>query len=396
MSFITFQCYACGQMLKVGADKGGRKAKCHKCGTVLTIPVASAAPGTEAGAPPPGPTSSRSLPPPVPPAEAVPAAPPTAVTAGPTPVAPADEFADERPRPRRRRDEREYEEEEDLGPIRRPEGDPWARARLGLLLVFIGACVLAGAFLLEVVAELLLTINTIKEMSPSYRPTPGGGEGSATAFRVLLRIGLLLEMGAAITSLVGYVFCILGPRARGALGLAIAITAVAGVQLLLLIWKLILFFGSLFSPTGGPGPLQTGFFGFWFMLFLTQMLFAALFILFPFYLRSLSLQLKSRRNAAACTFVWILGCAYAGVRLLTYIFFYIVLDSLFTVVIVMFGPPREPPRAMIWITLVFLWLGIFAFGALLVLYVLRTWMTRALIVPGAGRVPARSSRSFDD
>jgi hypothetical protein len=39
MSTITFTCYACNQVLKVGADKAGKKAKCIKCGTILTIPM---------------------------------------------------------------------------------------------------------------------------------------------------------------------------------------------------------------------------------------------------------------------------------------------------------------------------------------------------------------------
>src|SRR6185503_14507644 len=41
MSTITFTCYACNQVLKVGGDKAGKKAKCIKCGTILTIPAAT-------------------------------------------------------------------------------------------------------------------------------------------------------------------------------------------------------------------------------------------------------------------------------------------------------------------------------------------------------------------
>src|SRR5262245_52157308 len=94
MSFITFQCYACNQSLKVGSDKAGRKAKCHKCGTILTIPIASAAPPAARE------TSRRpTAPPPIP-----------AVSAEPTPVAPLEDEEDYRPRRRRRDDEDEYEE----------------------------------------------------------------------------------------------------------------------------------------------------------------------------------------------------------------------------------------------------------------------------------------------
>src|SRR5262249_50508645 len=57
-STITFQCYSCNQVLKVGADKAGKKAKCIKCGTILTIPVASDEEEVKAGSP-------RKSPPPI-------------------------------------------------------------------------------------------------------------------------------------------------------------------------------------------------------------------------------------------------------------------------------------------------------------------------------------------
>jgi hypothetical protein len=50
MEMITFPCTACKFVLKVGADKAGRNAKCSKCGAILKIP---AAPEAEAVAPPP-------------------------------------------------------------------------------------------------------------------------------------------------------------------------------------------------------------------------------------------------------------------------------------------------------------------------------------------------------
>jgi hypothetical protein len=41
METITFRCTACKHVLKIGADKAGRKAKCVKCGTPLIIPASS-------------------------------------------------------------------------------------------------------------------------------------------------------------------------------------------------------------------------------------------------------------------------------------------------------------------------------------------------------------------
>jgi hypothetical protein len=41
MDTITFRCEACQHVLRVSADKAGRKAKCTKCGTPLTIPASN-------------------------------------------------------------------------------------------------------------------------------------------------------------------------------------------------------------------------------------------------------------------------------------------------------------------------------------------------------------------
>src|SRR5207245_162670 len=39
MATIQFQCSACAQTLLVGADTGGQKAVCPRCGTLLSVPV---------------------------------------------------------------------------------------------------------------------------------------------------------------------------------------------------------------------------------------------------------------------------------------------------------------------------------------------------------------------
>jgi hypothetical protein len=72
MTTITFQCYSCNQVLRVGSDKAGRKAKCTKCGTILTIPAAgaeppAASPPRPAARPPAGATPPRGATPPKPP-----------------------------------------------------------------------------------------------------------------------------------------------------------------------------------------------------------------------------------------------------------------------------------------------------------------------------------------
>src|SRR5262245_5747262 len=49
---ITFRCSACKQVLKIGADKAGRKAKC-RCGADVVIPSASEPDEPARPAPPP-------------------------------------------------------------------------------------------------------------------------------------------------------------------------------------------------------------------------------------------------------------------------------------------------------------------------------------------------------
>jgi hypothetical protein len=51
MEVISFRCGACKQVLKVGADKAGRKVKCTKCGKEWTVPKPSPQPA-EKTAPP--------------------------------------------------------------------------------------------------------------------------------------------------------------------------------------------------------------------------------------------------------------------------------------------------------------------------------------------------------
>src|SRR5262245_25087176 len=41
MDIITFQCTNCQKVMRIGADKAGKRAKCSKCGTSLVIPAQS-------------------------------------------------------------------------------------------------------------------------------------------------------------------------------------------------------------------------------------------------------------------------------------------------------------------------------------------------------------------
>jgi hypothetical protein len=195
MELITFRCTSCNQGLKVGADKAGRRIKCTKCGTPLTVPAASpkesAAPAKPAPAAKPGGEDededgggiysfegTASAPQPAPPS--------------PRARPPVEEDDEEQDRPAARRarrfrdeeededeDEDEYEEDEDADEALRQrlmgddeeddddedddEGRPpkkrgprakldpvaWGRVRVGLLLAVIAVGLLAGSALLH-------------------------------------------------------------------------------------------------------------------------------------------------------------------------------------------------------------------------------------------------------
>jgi len=110
MAAITFQCFSCNQVLRVSPDKAGRKAKCIKCGTILTIPEAV----QENGVPPPlepGKTPAR-------PAEqtAIKAPPPIAILPEEQ-ERPRNRFSDaaeedDRPRSKRRFDDEDDEDDD--------------------------------------------------------------------------------------------------------------------------------------------------------------------------------------------------------------------------------------------------------------------------------------------
>lgn len=57
MAAITFRCSSCQQMLKVSADKAGKKVRCGKCGTILPIPAGDAADQVKAAPKSPPPVS---------------------------------------------------------------------------------------------------------------------------------------------------------------------------------------------------------------------------------------------------------------------------------------------------------------------------------------------------
>jgi hypothetical protein len=386
---ISFQCYSCHQVLKVGADKAGKRGKCPSCGTTLTIPVASSAEPPRGATPPP--RQPPSLPPNLPMAqlEEGPVAqsfrtpmPPPGHVQPPMqqPVAPLHaELIDDAPGQGGYAAgpvyAAEYAEEEPFGG---GGFGPQARLRLGILLVFIAFCVIAGAFALQLIGYILESIFVIQGLTAST-----GRPGSGTAALVLVRIATLLALGGSLCAIAGYVFCMLGPKGRGTFGMSIALLVVAGIHLVFLIIKVVFLFRShgisfggarldeldglfnrLVFVAGFPGMSD---FGTWFVLLLANLLFAAELILFPLFLRAALLTKGKKRTASSCMAISFLAGGYAGLRLLAWVMFYVVIAS------------RDPSKAIAWIALILGWFGTFAFIGFIIWYILLIWKARDVL-----------------
>lgn len=281
MSVITFQCYACNQVLQVDADKAGRKAKCSQCSTLLTIPALTVDAVVEGVAAP-----LPAAPPPV-------SRPPDAAAgSGAAPPIRRREEDDDAPRRRDRYDDegddrprRGRRDTYDDDDIRRSAEPNWDKVKIGFLLVFTGLCVMGGAFVFTVLGNVL-------------------GFVSFTGWRILSQIGFTIVFLGTIAAVVGHVFWLfVFSNKRGAMGFAIAALSVCGVYLLMQLITLIQVYGSIW------GYSNVG----W---LLVNLLRAAHFMMIAFYLRTLALWLDDPRlQRSAMINVVLCGCL-AGFDLL--------------------------------------------------------------------------------
>lgn len=352
MSTITFQCYSCQKTLRVGADKAGKKAKCVQCGTILTIPMASAEEEEVVVAEIESEPPARTKPPPP-----------------PSRSRDDDDEDDTRPRARRKRDEdddddrprrRRREEEDDVErPRRRRDADDydddddrprkrrrdddedddwdrkktstagWPKVRVGLLLAFIGFCVMAGGYGGQGIGNLLFRVRA-----------PSAGN-------VIFQLGVVVEVAGVITAVVGFVFWLFVPKKHGLLGFAIACLAVNGSYLLLqFISRLV----PALNSFGGGGRFgiddalviishvvngNSNLFSFIrgstaayiINVVLSQALVAAAFIMVAFYLLALGKTFKDRRLTSKASFLIILSGCTSGFWVLFGILFAIFINN---------------------------------------------------------------------
>ena len=126
-----------------------------------------------------------------------------------------DDDDDDRPSRRRDEEEDDHDDRRRRGVDRRALEGQFDRASLACLLCFIAGWLLVGGLGLSAFARLLFWAELHEGVN---------------VFRI---VAGLLGIGHLLTAVVGFAFLISGPRARGALGLAIATTAVAAFHLIL-------------------------------------------------------------------------------------------------------------------------------------------------------------------
>jgi len=258
MDAISFRCAACKQVLKVAADKAGRKVKCTKCGKELTVPKPSPQPAEKSS----------------PAAPAVPAATETKSKqysddedddgAAYTFIEPPKPVEEAKPKKKRGDDdEDEEEEEEEEEEKKKPKpvitrkklkkksvqfADEWMKFKIALMLVFSGMCGWLLIWVLHMVLWLLgLLENAPYGMIVDRASQAGGGDVQTSALTVSLLGGVanadlanvlfIIEQVVVVLSGAAFLgaFCVcLGvPNRFGTKPQAIALVFLSAVNLLL-------------------------------------------------------------------------------------------------------------------------------------------------------------------
>jgi hypothetical protein len=250
---ITFRCSACKQVLKIGADKAGRKAKC-KCGADITIPATSEPDEPAPPLLPPGKYDDDDE--------------------GGT-YGLIGDFAQpakvEEPKPKKEGEDEEEDDEDEEGEkapqLILPQGaarkrakaprarallEParWLKVCLGLKIVSIGLWIWLGAALLREVPLIIglfnrpeyarlrmryddpklytqLTgegpVDSVTLSKPEFMMGLLTGDAAVTAGLWLFRISAIFLMIASLTMVAGYAFCLAVPPRFGTRGQALTL-----------------------------------------------------------------------------------------------------------------------------------------------------------------------------
>jgi hypothetical protein len=239
MATITFRCSSCQQALKVGADKAGKKAKCTKCGTALTVPAAD---------------------------EPAPAAPPAPNKLDEDDDGPLTYALKDQEEKKPQEEEGEKKPGQNLeGPGRRiakkqakiADGREWRKAAFGMQLIAGGLALWLGAFLLgklpivigvmagpefaEPTDERLVTSTNTKDLDlnlPDFAYGVIAGNGAGTAMLWVARLSQLVYLFMYFLLMTGYVICLQVPDRYGTRFQVLVLLALAGANA---------FFGLIFK-----------------------------------------------------------------------------------------------------------------------------------------------------
>jgi hypothetical protein len=256
MELISFRCTSCKQGLKIGADKAGRKIKCAKCGTVLTIPNLSPEEAKASGASRGGASQSRA---PEPQAKETVQEEEDDKKGYGILASPAEEELKPLDEPKK--------EEKKGPPLKRkmrtlPDLDLWEKVKAGLQVMTVGVCIWGGVVLCTLIILLLGAINgpeyaEVLEQSMTVKTNTPTGEvitPDMTAFMLGLvtgisyqGIGRTLDILAAVLALfqlivwiAGYAVCLKVPDRYGSQGQLKALLALGAVNFfVILIFKLL-------------------------------------------------------------------------------------------------------------------------------------------------------------
>jgi hypothetical protein len=281
MEVISFRCPACKQVLRIGADKAGRKGKC-KCGAEVVVPSTSEAAAPAAAAPPPLPATVD--------ADEEEGGTYNLIGDFAQPAAPKEE-------PRKRGDDDEDDDDDDedgvarpgpliIGEKDRPKGTfritrarrllnpaKWLKVCSGLNIIAIGLWVWLGAMALREIPVIIGLFNPsdysklrlrwedprlyaqlaregsaedVKLSKTEFMYGLVTGNDPVTAGLWLFRLSALLLIGASGTLLVGYGICLAVPPRFGTVGLVYTLLALGSVNLVLtIVFRLLPTFGVM-------------------------------------------------------------------------------------------------------------------------------------------------------
>jgi DNA-directed RNA polymerase subunit RPC12/RpoP len=274
MDTISFRCQSCQQPLKIAADKAGRRVKCRKCGTVLTVPA------------------SQSIQPETvdePALYEVTSAEEGAVTKERKPGSPVarrreESEGAEKPARKKRVERRDPEPEEDENEVvsgkqrRRQRKAAWRKVRLGITLL------IAETALSVVLAVAMILWGWI-----------GGVGGLLSWIRFSFYFGLVLMLLGSM----GYGLCAFVPNERGTRHLAFAVLALGPLGSLL---------NQLLNPQFNFDPEAADFAAravtslnrFAVLAVLLQLIAYVRLLLVPLFFRSLAATLKDKDLGTTC------------------------------------------------------------------------------------------------